>query len=115
VASIQTERWNPGEDGLLTEAALRLKYLPAWHHRVAINRYDSGTRFSALTRAGTLYVLEGECSVQWGAEVCVLQENDFVRHPAGEYSFEVVGGQACRVAHVWLLPPEFRVPPGGTV
>jgi hypothetical protein len=112
MASIKAERWNLGDDGTLTEATLRLKYLPAWHYRVAIRRYDPGTNFRARGLAGELYVLEGDCRVQWGTDECVLQGSDFVRHPAGEYFFEVLGSGGCQVAHVWLLPPEFRVPPG---
>jgi hypothetical protein len=71
---MQAKRWNVREDGKLTEAALRLKYLPAWHYRLVVQRYDAGVRFQGTARAGDLYVLQSECRVQWGADACVLED-----------------------------------------
>lgn len=115
MAAIEVSRWNPDQDGALTERALRLKYLPAWYHRVSLYRYDAGDKFEGTARAGDLYVLEGRCRIRWREGECVLSELDFVTCPAGDFRFEALGDRPCVVVQVWLLPPEVRVPPKETI
>jgi hypothetical protein len=111
MTTLAVRRWAP-EDGALTEAALRLRYLPAWHHRIAVSEYEPGTRFRGSARAGKLFILGGRCRASWADhEPCTLERLDFVAFPIGEYRFEVLGAAPCKVAHVWVLPPQFRVPP----
>lgn len=114
MTSLQVQRWNERDDGDLTEAAVRLRYLPVWHYRIAIHEYKRGPggKFGATARAGDMFILAGECRVHWAHHAsCSLERLDFVSFPAGNYTFEVLGSAPCRVAQVWLLPPDFRVPP----
>jgi hypothetical protein len=48
-------------------------------------------------------------------EPCSLGKLDFVTFPAGDFTFEVLRDEPCKVAKVWLLPVEFRIPPNDTV
>jgi hypothetical protein len=115
MSALYVHRWNPRE-GDLTEAALRLKYLPAWHHRIAIHEFAPGVRFDGRARAGELFVLAGRCRVSWVQhDPCSLEKLDFVAFPTGDYAFEVIGPDLCRVARVWVLPPDVRAPPKETV
>jgi hypothetical protein len=100
---------------MLTEQALRLKYLPAWHHRISLYRYEAGAKYQGKARAGDLYVLEGRCRIRWDETECILNELDFVTCPAGDFRFEVLGDRSCVVVQVWLVPPEVRIPPKETV
>jgi hypothetical protein len=115
MAELEIGRWNVQQDGALTEHALRQKYLPAWHHRISIYRYEVGAKFEGTARSNDLYVLEGRCRISWREDECVLDALDLVTCPAGDFQFEVLGDRRCVVVQVWLLPPEFRVPPEETV
>ena len=66
-------------------------------------------------RAGELFVLAGQGRVSWtDHDPCSLERLDFVAFPAGDYRFDVMGPAPCRVAKVWVLPPEVRMPPSPT-
>lgn len=115
MTALQVQQWD-SRNGELTEPTLRLTYLPAWHHRIAIHEHEPGETFNGRARAGELFVLAGQCRVRWeDHRFCSLERNDFVAFPGGDYRFEVLGPSACRVAWVWVLPPEVRVPPKQTI
>jgi hypothetical protein len=57
MTSLQVHRWD-SRDGDLTEAVLRLRYLPAWHHRITIREYEPGGKFD-----GRVWVLPPEVRV----------------------------------------------------
>jgi hypothetical protein len=115
MTALEVQRWDV-RNGDLSESLLRLRYLPAWHHRISVHEYQPGVTFNGTARAGELFVLAGQCRVRWAHhQPCSLERLDFIVFPAGDFTFEVLGYVPCKVAKVWVLPPEFRTLPKETI
>jgi hypothetical protein len=48
MTELEVHRWE-SRDGVLTEAALHLRYLPSWSYRISINEYEPGVKVWVLT------------------------------------------------------------------
>ena len=93
---MQIERWNPEEDGPLSEAAFRRK-LEAKGYRVARYVYAPGTYFPMHMHLADKVdaVVYGHFRITMGEEEVLLGAGDAVYVPRGtEHSAEVVGDEA---------------------
>lgn len=89
---MQVERWNPEQDGPLTEAAMRRK-LEELGYQVSRYVYPPGTYFGPHTHDLDKIdaVLSGRFRIGMGPDFAVLEAGDMVRVPRGaEHSAEVV-------------------------
>ncbi len=92
---MQIERWNPEQDGPLTEQALRRK-LEARGYRVARYDYPPGTVFATHTHDIDKIdaVLAGRFRITMGGRSVVLGPGEAVVVPRGTpHSAEVVGDE----------------------
>jgi quercetin dioxygenase-like cupin family protein len=93
---MQIERWNPVQDGPLSEQTLRRK-LEAMGYRVSRYLYPPGTYFPMHTHQVDKMdaVVEGHFRITMGEEEVLLGAGDAVHVPRGtEHSAEVVGDLA---------------------
>jgi hypothetical protein len=66
-----------------------------------------GASFTGVSRAGTMWVIEGRCRVSWAEQTYELNSLDIAEFPEGGFRFEVLGPEPCRIANAWLLPEDF--------
>lgn len=103
---VAKRRWDVHSNGPLTEESVRGLFVPAWKYRVSVGRYPSGTSFGGRSRAGTRFVISGECRFN----ACPLVTGDVLDTPAGEFQLDVVGPEDLVIVSAWELPPEVWPP-----
>jgi len=93
---MQVERWNPKEDGELTEEALQEK-LEARSYDVSQYTYPPGTYFAPHTHEVDKIdaVISGQFRITMGKESVVLKPGDSIYVPKNtEHSAEVIGSES---------------------
>lgn len=65
--------------------------------------YQPGERVKGLARAGVCYLLNGACQFTMQGEDVLLQGQQVLEFPAGEYLLKVLSSSAVNLIFVWPI------------
>jgi hypothetical protein len=100
----RVREWAEISEEALDPSSISRLYAGRGPHRVSTSWYPAGSSFRGSTRSATAYVFAGSCRYEFEGGSVELRGGQFAELPAGEYAFEVLGGEPVLVVRVWKLP-----------
>ena len=100
---MKTKKWREMSRGDLSVENIQQLFVPLQDYRVSKYEYPVGTEFPGQMRAGTCFVLSGNCRYRFEDGNVTLSAGDVIDFPSGSYTLSVLGENTLVIILVWKL------------